>query len=79
MAKKGIVTLRDIRKAKGLTLEDVSRAGGPKAGSYSKIDSGKAEPENMTLKTFIQLCYAFQMPPEELLSSIGIDWKEKRE
>jgi transcriptional regulator with XRE-family HTH domain len=79
MAKKGIVTLREIRKAKDMTLEDVSRAGGPKAGSYARVDSGKAEPENMTVKTLMQLCYAFQMTPEELLTTIGLDWKEKRE
>ena len=79
MAKKSVVTLRDIRKAKGLTLEDVSRAGGPKAGSYARVDSGKAEPENMTLKTFVQLCYAFEMSPNELLSAIGYDWTNRPE
>lgn len=79
MAKKGILTLRDIRKAKGLTLEEVSRAGGPKAGSYSKIDSGKADPENMALKTLLQLCYAYQMDPNTLLSSIGLNWQERRD
>ena len=79
MAKKSVVTLRDIRKAKDMTLEDVSRAGGPKAGSYSKIDSGKADPENMALKTLLQLCYAYQMDPNTLLTTIGLDWKERRE
>lgn len=77
--KSAPVTLRDIRKAKGMTLEDVSRAGGPKAGSYARVDSGKAEPENMTLKTFVQLCYALEMSPEELLTAIGINWKERQE
>ena len=79
MAKKGILTLRDIRKAKDMTLEDISRAGGPKAGSYARVDSGKADPENMTLKTFMQLCYAFQMTPEELLTAIGLNWQERRD
>lgn len=77
--KSAPVTLRDIRKAKGLTLEDVSRAGGPKAGSYARVDSGKAEPENMTLKTFVQLCYAFEMSPNELLSMLGYDWTKRLE
>jgi transcriptional regulator with XRE-family HTH domain len=79
MAKKGILTLREIRKAKDMSLDDVSRAGGPKMTTYAKLDSGKASLDNMALDTFIRICYAYQMDPNTLLTTLGINWQERRE
>ena len=79
MAKKGIVTLRDIRKAKGLTLEDITRSGGPKISTYAKIESGKSTVDNMTVKSLCQLCLVFDMDPNTLLNTLGIDWHERQE
>ena len=79
MAKKGILTLRDIRKAKDMTLEDITRSGGPKISTYAKIESGKSTVDNMTVKSLCQLCLVFQMDPNTLLTTLGINWQERRD
>jgi DNA-binding Xre family transcriptional regulator len=73
-----VVTLRDIRKAKGMSIDDVSRAGGPKSATYTKIDTGKADVENITVKSLLQICYVFDMTPNELLTTLGLDWRKLR-
>lgn len=79
MAKKSVVTLREIRKAKGLTLEDITCSGGPKISTYAKIESGKSTVDNMTVKSLCQLCLVFDMDPNTLLNTLGIDWTKRPE
>lgn len=70
-----LITLRDIRKAKGLTIEEVTMDGGPKFSAYYKLDAGTADIEEARLRTFLQICKGLNMSPNDLLKNLGIDWK----
>ena len=71
-----VLTLRDLRKAKGYTIEEVTMQGGPKMATYAKLDSGAHDIGRADLETFLKICKAFELSPNDMLKQLGIDWKK---
>jgi len=59
-------TLRDMRKAKGLTLVQVGAACGMSAGNLSRIERGD---EGVTVKRIVRIAGALKESPESVLAA----------
>lgn len=59
--------LRDMRKAKGLTLKGLAEISGVNYMKIHQIETGKINPQNIALKTAIKLSKALDCKPEDIL------------
>lgn len=59
--------LREIRKANGLTLKDLSRLSKVHYMKIQQIETGRINPENMALKTAAKLADALGCDPRDFL------------
>lgn len=59
--------LREMRKAKGLTLKDLAAVSGVNYQKIHQIETGKINPQNIALKTAIKLANALDCKPEDIL------------
>lgn len=59
--------LREIRKAKGLTLKALAEKADVHYMKIHQIESGKINPENIALKTAVKLANALDCQPEDIL------------
>lgn len=66
--KKVGLKVREIREAKGMTLEDVEAAGYPSWRHLQKVESGHP----MTVKTLCNLALALGVQPSRFLDEINI-------
>ncbi len=56
--------LRELRKAQGLTLDDVENITGIKRGTFNNYENGKTEPK---LDTWQKLAEALNVTPQYLV------------
>lgn len=61
---KSIHKLREVRKAKGLTQEEVSEFLNMSQANYSDIENGKVVP---SLTYIMKLCKLYKVSPNDLL------------
>lgn len=61
------MSLKSARLKRGLTQQQLEALSGVNAVTISRIEHEKIKPENITLRTAIQLAKALQVSPEELL------------
>ena len=59
--------LRDMRKAKGYTLKGLAAVSGVNYQKIHQIETGKINPQNITLKTAMKLAKALDCKPEDIL------------
>ena len=59
--------LRDMRKAKGYTLKGLAAVSGVNYQKIHQIETGKINPQNVTLKTAMKLAKALDCKPEDIL------------
>ena len=59
--------LRDLRKAKGLTLKALAEKSDVHYMKIHQIETGKINPQNIALKTAIKLAKALDCEPEDIL------------
>ena len=58
--------LREIRKQRGYTLQELASLSGITYQQIQGIETGKFKIENITVKTFFRLCKALEVEPWEL-------------
>jgi transcriptional regulator with XRE-family HTH domain len=61
------VDLRELRKARGLSQKALAEKAGMHWGQVQKLEAGTIRPENITLRTAVQLAAALEIPVEDLL------------
>ena len=61
------MALRDLRKAKGLTLKQLAELSDVHYMKIHQIETGKINPENIALKTAAKLANALGCTPAEIL------------
>lgn len=59
--------LRDLRKAKGLTLKALAEKSDVHYMKIHQIETGKINPQNIALKTAVKLAKALDCAPEDIL------------
>lgn len=59
--------LRELRQGKGLTLKGLAAKSGVNYMKIYQIETGKINPENITLKTAVKLAKALDCEPEDIL------------
>ena len=59
--------LRELRKAKGFTLHSLAEKSGVNYMKIHQIETGKINPQNITLKTAVKLATALDCRPEDIL------------
>lgn len=59
--------LRDLRKAKGLTLKALAEKSDVHYMKIHQIETGKINPQNIALKTAVKLAKALDCQPEDIL------------
>lgn len=59
--------LREMRKAKGLTLKGLAAISGVNYVKIHQIETGKINPQNIALKTAMKLSEALDCKPEDIL------------
>lgn len=59
--------LREMRKAKGLTLKGLAAKSGVNYMKIHQIETGKINPQNIALKTAVKLSAALDCKPEDIL------------
>jgi transcriptional regulator with XRE-family HTH domain len=60
--------LRELRKAKGLTLHGLSRLSGVNPVKIQHIETGRIKTEHIMLRTAVKLARALGCTPDELLT-----------
>ncbi len=61
------MALRELRKAKGYTLKSLADKSGVNYMKIHQIETGKINPENITLRTAVKLAQALDCDPEDIL------------
>ena len=59
--------LRTLRKAAGLTLQQLAEKSGVHFVKIQQIETGKIKPENITLRNAIKLAKALNCRPEDIM------------
>lgn len=59
--------LRDLRKAKGLTLKALAEKSDVHYMKIHQIETGKINPQNIALKTAVKLAEALDCRPADIL------------
>lgn len=63
------MSLRSLRKDAGLTLQQLAELSGLHYVKLCQIETGKINPENITLKTALKISRALHCRPERLLET----------
>lgn len=61
------MALRELRQAKGLTLKALAEKSGVHYMKIHQIETGKINPQNITLKTALKLSKALGCQPEDII------------
>lgn len=61
------MTIREYRKSKGLTLNQLSALTGVSVNQIQTVETGKAKPGNMTAKNLLAIAKALNADPWELI------------
>ena len=64
-------SLKELRKAAGLTQQGLANAIGANISQIQKLESGERSLENITLKNGIALAEALGVDPQDLLEKGG--------
>lgn len=60
--------LRELRKAAGLTLQQLAEKSGVHFVKIQQIETGKIKPENITLRNAVKLATALNCRPEDIMN-----------
>lgn len=63
-----MMTIREHRKAQRLTLHQLSSLSGVSVTQIQAVETGKADPGNMSAKNLLSIAKALEADPYELLN-----------
>lgn len=64
------LTYRQLRHIMGYSVMDVAKSGFMNYTTYRQIDNGTSKPENVTMKSFLQICDAYNIHPADGLEML---------
>lgn len=73
------MTIRELRKARKLTLQQLSGLSGVSVTQIHAVEVGKINIRNMTVKNFMALCKALEVDPGEVYGGEEIANQQQKE
>lgn len=73
------MTIRELRKARKLTLQQLSSLSGVSVTQIHAVETGRIKLENMSVKNFMALCRALDVEPGEVYGGEEIANQQQKE
>lgn len=73
------MTIRELRKARKLTLQQLSSLSGVSVTQIHAVETGRIKLKNMSVKNFMALCRALDVEPGEVYGGEEIANQQQKE